>query len=65
MKTNFDLKITSGHLMMIIGFVFILITALNYIFGWKYSTIPAGIAIVFLGAGAARVRKSREQQNKL
>jgi hypothetical protein len=65
MRNNSDIKMTSGYMMMIIGFVFILITALNYIFGWKYSTIPGGIAIVFLGAGAARIRKSREQQNKL
>lgn len=61
MDTIFDKKITSGYVMSSIGFAFIMLAALSYIFRWKLGTPPAGIEIVFLGAGMARVRKSRNQ----
>lgn len=61
MDTIFDKKITSGYVMASIGFAFLLLAALNYIFGWNLGAAPAGIGIVFLGAGMARVRKSRNQ----
>ncbi|MFA5848751.1 MAG: hypothetical protein WC833_02620 [Bacteroidales bacterium] len=59
MKTKFDTKITSGYVMASIGFAFILLAALNYIFGWKLGAPPAGIGIVFLAVGTTRIRKSR------
>ncbi|OFY43702.1 MAG: hypothetical protein A2X18_09670 [Bacteroidetes bacterium GWF2_40_14] len=61
MKTNIDMKMTSGYVMASIGFAFLLLAALNYIFDWKLGAPPVGIGIVFLGAGAARIRKSRNQ----
>ena len=44
-----------------IGSAFILLAALNYIFGWKLGAPPAGIGIVFLAVGTTRIRKSRKQ----
>ncbi len=61
MKTNFDKKITSGYVMASIGFAFLLLAALNYIFGWKLGAPPVGIGIVFIAVGATRIRKSRNQ----
>jgi len=61
MKTNFDMKMTSGSVMAGIGFAFLLLAALNYIFGWKLGASPVGIAIVFLAVGTTRIRKSRNQ----
>jgi len=58
-KKKFNKK-NYGLIMAIIGFICIIITALNYIFGWKLGTPPAAIGIVFLAVGMAWVKKSKK-----
>ena len=41
-----------------IGFVFILISAFNYIFGWELGTPLGAMVIIFVAVGMATVRKS-------
>lgn len=59
MNKGFDKKTIPGIIMTTVGFVFILITALNYLFGWKLGVPPAAIGIVFVAVGMAMVRKAR------
>lgn len=56
-------KRVPGIIMAIIGFVFIIISALNYIFGWKCGTPPAAIGIVFLAVGMMWIRKSKQMED--
>lgn len=59
MEKDFNKTKVSGYIMAVIGFIFILWSALNYIFGWTAGSAPLSIVgIVFLGAGMAMVRKS-------
>jgi len=51
----------TGYIMAGIGFIFILFSALNYIFGWKKGFPPAAIGIVFLAAGMMLVKKGRKK----
>jgi hypothetical protein len=51
-------KKISGYIMAGIGFIFIIIGALNYIFGWKLGAPPGVMGIIFVAAGMAIVRKS-------
>jgi len=52
-----------GIIMAGVGFVFIIISALNYIFGWKCGSPPAAIGIVFLSIGMMWIRKSKQGEN--
>ena len=56
-------NLIAGYIMAICGFICILISALNYLFGWKMGLPPAAIGIVFLGVGMVWVKKSREKIN--
>lgn len=56
-------KKLSGIIMAAVGLVFIIISALNYIFGWKCGIPPAAIGIVFLGVGMNWIRKSKQKEN--
>jgi len=51
-------KKISGYIMASIGFIFILLSALNYIFGWKLGTPSGAMGIIFIAVGMATVRKS-------
>lgn len=63
MKNSFDKKTIPGYIMAAVGFVFIAIMALNYLFGWKLGAPPAAIGIVFLAVGMVWVRKSGTQKS--
>jgi len=56
-------KRVSGIIMAIIGFVFIIISVMNYIFGWKCGTPPAAIGIVFLAVGMMWIKKSKQMKD--
>ena len=65
MESKSNRKMISGYIMAGVGFAFILYSAINYIFGLKLGIPSAAIGIVFLGAGAAMVRRAkRESQEK-
>ena len=55
---NIKKKKVSGFIMAVIGFISILISALNYIFGWKLGALPAPMGIIFVAVGMAIVRRS-------
>jgi hypothetical protein len=57
---DYQKKIIPGYIMAIVGFICIIITALNYIFHWKLGLPPAAIGIVFLAVGMGWVRKARK-----
>jgi len=50
----------SGYIMAACGFIFILITVLNFIFNWRTGIPPGVIGIVFLAVGMAWIRRSRQ-----
>jgi hypothetical protein len=52
-------KIIPGYFMAIVGFILIIISAINYIFHWKMGLPPAAIGILFLGVGMSWVRKGK------
>jgi uncharacterized membrane protein len=58
MANDISKKKISGYIMAGIGFIFILFSALNYIFGWKIGTLPGAMGIIFVAVGMAMVRKS-------
>lgn len=60
MQTNHKKKLISGYIMAICGFILILITAMNYLFGWKLGIPPAAIGIVFVAVGMALIRKIKK-----
>lgn len=62
MKKTFDNKRVPGLIMAIVGFVLIIITALNYLFGWKLGVPPAAIGIVFVAIGMGWIRKAGKQK---
>jgi hypothetical protein len=63
MKTRAEKTRIAGYIMAACGFILIVITALNYILGWKWGVPPGVFGIVFLGVGMAWVRRSREIKN--
>jgi hypothetical protein len=60
MKNTFEKKRILGYLMAICGFILIVCTALNYLFGWKVGVPNTVIGILFLAIGAVWVRKSKK-----
>jgi hypothetical protein len=50
----------SGFMMAVIGFVLIVINALNYIFGWEMGATLGVIGIVFLAVGMKTIKKFRK-----
>lgn len=59
MKNNYQKKQIFGLIMTIIGFILILISALNYILHWKMGSPPAAIGIIFVAVGMGWVRKAK------
>ncbi|MCU0371773.1 MAG: hypothetical protein MUE56_00840 [Ignavibacteria bacterium] len=55
---------TSGYIMTVIGFLFILYSAVNYIFGLHLTTPSAAIGIVLVAVGAAIIKKYRNQPSE-
>jgi hypothetical protein len=50
----------SGYFMTIIGFILILINAVNYIFGWEFKSTPLvilGLIFVVIGLKIAKENK--------
>jgi len=62
MKKAFSNRTVPAIIMAIAGIILIVITALNYIFGWKMGLPPAAIGIVFLAVGMAWIRRSNYKQ---
>lgn len=57
---NYNKRKIVGYIMALIGFVMILISALNYILGWNMQTSTYSIiGIVFVTIGIGTVKKSR------
>ena len=52
----------NGYIMAAVGVANIIITALNYIFGWKAGLPPAALGIVFLGVGMAWIRRLKRTE---
>jgi hypothetical protein len=52
---------TSGYIMSVIGFLFILYSAVNYIFGLHLTMPSAAIGIVLVAVGTAIIKKNRNQ----
>lgn len=61
MKNDAKRKLIPGYFMAIIGFILIVITALNYLYGWKLGIPPAAIGIVFLAVGMGWIRKAKRE----
>jgi|GEM_PF-1744078 len=55
---------TSGYIMSVIGFLFILYSAVNYIFGLHLTTPSAAIGIVLVAVGSAIIKKYRNQSTE-
>jgi mannose/fructose/N-acetylgalactosamine-specific phosphotransferase system component IIC len=55
---------TSGYIMSVIGFLFILYSAVNYIFGLHLTTPSAAIGIVLVAVGTAIIKKYRNQSTE-
>jgi hypothetical protein len=60
MNNNFEKKRIPGMIMVIVGFILILISALNYILHWKMGSPPAAIGIIFVAVGMGWVRKPKK-----
>lgn len=60
-----SVKITRWTVMALVGFLMILFSAANYVFGWKYSGISAIsiLGLVFVAIATANSRKEKKKGN--
>lgn len=59
MHVSVGTKKVGGYVLTVIGFIMILLNAVNYILGLKLDVPSAAIGIVLLAVGMGIVRKSR------
>ena len=53
-------SMVGGYIMAVVGFIFIIYNAVNYIFGLKLDAPSSAIGIVFLATGMGIVRNSKK-----
>lgn len=61
MKRKWHYKMIYGYIMVLLGFILVMLTAVNYLLHLKLKLPPVVLGIIFLGVGMGWVRAVKKK----